>query len=364
MTILYKGNQNGKTTVPRIVPPIPLQKPEAKALEKGEYHTYKLRSNPGDNDSPTYELSVPYFSTGTCEEYLKFRTNFDKVCTGQNITTGPGKFTLARRLLEGDALTSFDNKATELAGTETNQSCVTCLNAVRDGVFPQRAVLTQKRYMRRALQKPRTMTTREWLARVFELNNFLTRFPGTGTPEVRPNKMDDDEIKEIAEYGIPYQWQRQMRVLNFNATEKTVPEFIDFCKRLENLEGDDDKKASETSGTKRKRNTTPTTTKSNKDKKVEQEGNKYCMFHGENDTHDTEDCFALKKFIKKTKASPKDKTKTPKYTTNKEEFNTMFVNAFKAMKKADKAKRARDQQTVNEELNAFDGISLSSDKDI
>ena len=64
MTILYRGNQNGKKTVPRIVPPIPLQKPESKVLEKGEYHTYKLRSNPGDNGSATYELSVPYFSTG------------------------------------------------------------------------------------------------------------------------------------------------------------------------------------------------------------------------------------------------------------------------------------------------------------
>ena len=42
----------------------------------------------------------------------------------------------------------------------------------------------------------------------------------------------------------------------------------------------------------------------------------------------------------------------------------MFVNAFKAMKKADKAKRACDQQTVNKELNAFDGISLSSEEDI
>ena len=64
--------------------------------------------------------------------------------------------------------------------------------------------------------------------------------------------MDDDKIKEIAEYGIPYQWQRQMRVLNFNSTEKTVPDFIDFCKRLENLEGDNDKKASETTGSKHK----------------------------------------------------------------------------------------------------------------
>ena len=366
MTILYRGNQNGKKTVPRIVPPIPLQKPESKVLEKGEYHTYKLHSNSGDDDSPTSKLSVPYFSTDTCKEYLKFCTNFDKVCTGQNMTTGPGKFTLARRLLEGDALTSINNKATELAGTETNQSCATCLNAVRNGVFLQRAVLQQRHYMQRALQKPHTMTTREWLARVFKLNNFLPCFPSTGTPEVQPDKMDDDKIKEIAEYGIPYQWQQQMCVLNFNLTKKTVPDFINFCKRLKNLEGpnDEDKKVFEMPGSKRKCNSI-SSTKTNKDKKVEQEGNRYCMFHGENDTHDTEDCYALKKFIKKSKqTSPKDRNKTSKYTTNKEELNTMFVNAFKAMKKADKAKHTCDQQTVNEELNAFDGISLNSNKNI
>ena len=127
--------------------------------------------------------------------------------------------------------------------------------------------------------------------------------------------MDDDKIKEIAEYGIPYQWQQQMRVLNFNLTKKTVPEFINFCKCLENLKGPNnkDKKVSEMPGSKRKRNST-SSTKTNKDKKVEQEGNRYCMFHGENDTHDTEDCFALKKFIKKSKqAAPKDKNKTVYY---------------------------------------------------
>ena len=151
MTILFKGNQNKKRLAPRIVPPIPLERPEKKALEKGEYYTYKLRTSPTDSDSPTYELSVPYFSTGTCEEYLKFCTNFYKVCLGQHITTGPQKFILARRLLTGDALQSFDVKATELEGMETNASCEQCLDAVRDGVFPQRSVLQQKRYMRRVL---------------------------------------------------------------------------------------------------------------------------------------------------------------------------------------------------------------------
>ena len=83
---------------------------------------------------------------------------------------------------------------------------------------------------------------------MYELKNYLPCFPGTGTPEVQPDKMDDDKIKEIAEYGIPYQWQQQMRVLNFNSTKKTVPEFIDFCKRLEYLEGPNDEAVASMTG--------------------------------------------------------------------------------------------------------------------
>ena len=110
MTILYKGNKNKPRLVPWIVPPVSLERPEKKTLEKGEYYTYKLRTSPTDSDLPTYELSVPYFSTGTCKEYLKFCTNFYKVCLGQHITTGPQKFILARRSLAGDALQSFKIK--------------------------------------------------------------------------------------------------------------------------------------------------------------------------------------------------------------------------------------------------------------
>jgi hypothetical protein len=52
--------------------PIPLKRPDVKELQKNEYQTFKLRQNPGDSDSPTYELTVPLFQTGTPEEYLTF----------------------------------------------------------------------------------------------------------------------------------------------------------------------------------------------------------------------------------------------------------------------------------------------------
>ena len=59
----------------KIMPSIPYERPEKAELRKGEYQNYKLRNEPSDPNSPTYELSVPYFSTGTPEEYLLFYKN-------------------------------------------------------------------------------------------------------------------------------------------------------------------------------------------------------------------------------------------------------------------------------------------------
>eukprot|EP00957_Ditylum_brightwellii_P191773 14599320-Ditylum_brightwellii.AAC.1 len=42
-------------------------------LERGQFHTYKLRTTPVDATSPVYKLSVPFFNKGTPEEWIKFR---------------------------------------------------------------------------------------------------------------------------------------------------------------------------------------------------------------------------------------------------------------------------------------------------
>ena len=98
MKVSISNNNNNKK---RFSPPIPLERAEREPLEKGEYLSYKLRNIPGDDTSPVYELSVPFFDVGSCEEWLKFRDNLDKVLIGQNATTGPSKFVITRRLLKG-----------------------------------------------------------------------------------------------------------------------------------------------------------------------------------------------------------------------------------------------------------------------
>ena len=112
MTVFSKPDAGNGTMAKRcVIPPIPLERPAKKDLQLGEYQTYKLCNNPTEENSAVYKLSVPYFWTGTCKEWLLFWRNLNKVITGQNVTGDPGRFTVARRLLEGDALTAFNNVA-------------------------------------------------------------------------------------------------------------------------------------------------------------------------------------------------------------------------------------------------------------
>ena len=103
-----KPSQN-KPRTPRklVIPPIGLERPvEKKDYAKGEFAVVKLRNQPNDAKSMTYDYQVPFFSTGTPEEWLKFKTRFNRVVTGQNMTTPAQKYSCARRFLQGQALST------------------------------------------------------------------------------------------------------------------------------------------------------------------------------------------------------------------------------------------------------------------
>ena len=360
MTIRYRDTNKGRRYErPSIIPAIPLERPEKKSLTKGEYHTYKLRSTPSDNTSPTYELSVPYFSTGTPEEWLKFLDNIKKVYTGQNITTGPNRYSLCRRLLDGEALTVFEAEASQHT-TETAASCEECLRAVTKAVLPARAVIMQRRYLRRVVRKPREMKTREWLARIHEINNRI--------PDMEPNqtKLTDEEMKEIAEYGIPRSFSNEMIRQQFNPINETIQDFILFCERLEMLEAtnnDDDEQKERKNKSKGDKN---------KNKRRREDGRtdgrsaeKYCAIHGRCN-HTTDECDVVKRTAKRLRGEDKDNhaRRKGKYTSNssstktkKEEFHAMVDSAVKKALKARIPKRKRD--ATSDELHAFNELDIS-----
>ena len=101
------------------------------------------------------------------------------------MTTGPHKFSMARRLLVGESLSHFEKKAESFVETtegvencnETIENFEQCLQAVTMTVFPKKALTTHKRYMRRIMRKPKEMKTRDYCAWHSEINKYLEEFP-------------------------------------------------------------------------------------------------------------------------------------------------------------------------------------------
>jgi len=348
----------------RIVPPIGLARPEIRELEHGEYQRYKLRNVPEDESSPTYELSVPYFGTGTPEEWLKFRKNLEKVVVGQNVTTGPGRYTVARRLLEGDALASFDQGA-RLHGAESIPNFKRCLDDVTKHVFPKRALQTQKRYMRRFLRKPPTMKIREYVARVIEINDLLAKFP-PAIPGQSATKLPDDEILDLLEFGLPNTWQRNMVLQDFDPLAGDTAAFVAFCERMEQVEATEttEKSNGQQKAASRSKSSKETAPKGNKkrrrnvanDSENNDQETPVCMLHGPG--HSTDQCKVLKDQAKKLKAnwSASKKKKAPQ----SQELNAIVSSAVEAalqgrIPRKRKAKEGEDMQMIDD----FECLSLS-----
>ena len=74
------------------------------------------------------------------------------------------------------------------------------------------------------------MKMRVYRNRVVELNNYLERFP---TVFNATQKIDEDEIVDILEFGTPNKWQSEMVCLVLDSAVATSQELVEFCERLE-----------------------------------------------------------------------------------------------------------------------------------
>ena len=88
-------------------PIIDLERPLEKVLKKGEYIAIKCHSTPGDNESGSYEIKLPYYGGGSPEEWLVWKDKLLKASDGQSISIGPQRYMFTERLLIGDAKATF-----------------------------------------------------------------------------------------------------------------------------------------------------------------------------------------------------------------------------------------------------------------
>ena len=78
-----------------VVPPISIEKEVPKTLSKDKYQSYKCRNDPSNRDSPMYEITVPYFSDSSPEQWIRFLKLMKQVFKGQGDTTGPARYVKA-----------------------------------------------------------------------------------------------------------------------------------------------------------------------------------------------------------------------------------------------------------------------------
>ena len=329
---------------------IPLERPPKREFEKGDCETLRLYTDPANTESASYDIVIPYYGSGTPEEFLKFQADLKKVFTGQNLTTGPKRFIMARRLLKGDALATF-NAAAEKQTSETVDSFEACMKELTAHVFPAQAAQMQKRWMRRYMRKPKEVCAREHINRVKEINEYLTQFPDP-REGVASEKIGEDELKDILDFGNPRSWQKQMILQGFDPIEKSMKEFTDFCERLERTqELEPNQPDVQVAGRKSKKAKLQHNSNNNKSSNEKF----YCAVHGKNSTHSTAECKAIqsaKKTVEDRKKESSKKETNKKYS--KSELNNLAKAHAKRMIKSIAAKKKKEESSDDEDLYNFD----------
>ena len=206
---------------------IPFEKMKPKMMGKEDRLSFKLRSNPKQKDSITYEIQTYAFDEGPPEEWIEHIRTFRKLVKGQNVTTADSQFVMLKRLLQGKALLDFEQFFDEMSEEDqgTLKAVEIMLRQITKELFPERALQKQKRAMRCYVRKPKDMTTSAFYARLVELNNFLTYFP-TATHD---SKLSKEELIEILEFALPNTWQMHMTLGCFVCSEKTSREILNHC---------------------------------------------------------------------------------------------------------------------------------------
>ena len=87
---------------PLVNPIIDLKRPSEK-IQNGEYIAIKCHYNPGDNDSGSYEINLPYYGGVSPEEWLVWNDKLLKTFDGRSTSTGTQRYTVTVHLLTGDA---------------------------------------------------------------------------------------------------------------------------------------------------------------------------------------------------------------------------------------------------------------------
>jgi hypothetical protein len=166
---------------PRFQAPIPLYE-EADPTNTPTEIKVKVKRNPNDPKSGTYEKTYQTYSGATIKGYCKFRDNL-KDYISQTATTDPiAKFNAVDHLLDGTLKTNWILIRQDYNTVDpTEKNYVEALEKFSLMFCDIRARRQQKRFMRR-LGRPHQMTITTFSSRLDTMNRYINYLPGTGEP--------------------------------------------------------------------------------------------------------------------------------------------------------------------------------------
>mgnify|MGYP000040298542 CR=1 FL=1 len=324
----YLGMDNIPKKPAYLVPSLPLVEDVLDDKNPTESICYQLKQRASSTGtataSTTYKFYVKRFNEGTVHQWITTRHALQEIWTQNNNTEGNDRVATVRALLRGESLTVFNASMEELEnptdaqGIRTQQTVTadmvdTAMGMVAKTVFPHRALMTQKVWMRRAMRKPKELSFRKTAAAVGRLNNSLPLFPNGSDAD----KFSDAEVVELLEWSIPQTWRTKFDLDGYVPTEGTKAQLITACEILERNDPQKQAKGLNDRPKDKAHKKGQSSKYKNDRKSPDKKAGFYCTEHGANPTHDTAACYTLKNRANKGKETT---------TLNKKSFRRELNN--------------------------------------
>jgi hypothetical protein len=394
-------------------------------LKKSNSHYWELKTQPGVDDSPTYQIQMRILQGDeSVRQKLLWRYDMLRVLVGLNALTGEVQRPIVEACMRSGPLSIFAQEMTRvgqplydaaLAAARVTDAGAGNTNA-SDQVIAQglnhhltddhidagmRLVLTQllprkvlarvKRDLRRNTRKPNEMKVRDYLRNLRRINNEeLPCLP----PFQNGQSLSDDELLDILLFGTPKSWQNEMERQGFDPMTSTLDEVVNFMENIETAEEVSKPKADDSKSSGKDKGKSKSKSTDKKDSGSTGNGKKktpyFCKEHGPNYTHDSKDCRVLNGDAKpKGDGKFGNKTWTRKGSEStdksKKELAALIAKSIedgvkKATKAASAKKRKSDKKSDDSDgeevalvealcknlegfnYEAMDGLKISSDK--
>ena len=136
-----------------------------------------VHTDPNNEDSTRVKQKIHILDhLNNLIDFLRSRLVISQGLTGNNITTGPNQYPFTRTFLDGEALSIFDLKLTELHH-ETVANLILVVGIVVTYFGPKEFLSKYKCYIRYIMEIPRKLATRQYVGLVRDLNSRMAHIP-------------------------------------------------------------------------------------------------------------------------------------------------------------------------------------------